>query len=141
MSTAKVRLWGFVGAVVLSIPLIAADQKPSYSGDVAALREYVDIRFDAQQKAVDKAEAAADKRFESVNEFRKQLGDQSNTFLTRAEYDQAHKALDDKSTGLSKNLQGQVTDLTTRIAAIEGHSASSTSTWGYIIGVIGLGAT
>ena len=39
----------------------------------------------AAEKAVTKAELAAEKRFESVNEFRNQLKDQTGTFITRNE--------------------------------------------------------
>ncbi len=53
-------------------------------------------RFDAQEKAVaaalaaakeavTKAEVAAEKRFDSVNEFRNTLKDQTGTFVTRNE--------------------------------------------------------
>ncbi len=53
-------------------------------------------RFDAQEKAVAaalaaakeavvKAETAAEKRFDSVNEFRNTLKDQAGTFITRGE--------------------------------------------------------
>lgn len=56
-------------------------------------------RFDAQEKAVaaalqaakeavTKAEIAAEKRFDSVNEFRAQLSDQANTFMPRLEAEQ-----------------------------------------------------
>lgn len=47
-----------------------------------------------------KAETATEKRFESVNEFRAQLADQSNTLMPRAEFTVQHKALDDKVSGL-----------------------------------------
>jgi hypothetical protein len=87
-------------------------------GEQISLRNYVDGRFEAQDKAVaaalaaaekavtaalsaadravSKAEIAADKRFESVNEFRQTLSDQTRTFVPRAEYEQAHKSLSDK---------------------------------------------
>src|SRR6185295_19908076 len=77
------------------------------SSDDIRLREYVDVRFEAQEKAVAaalaaqekavnaaltaadravaKAETAAEKRFESVNEFRAQLADQARNFLTTQE--------------------------------------------------------
>ena len=39
----------------------------------------------AAEKAVSKAEIAAEKRFDAVNEFRGQLKDQAATFVTRTE--------------------------------------------------------
>lgn len=56
-------------------------------------------RFNAQEKsvtaaltaakdAVDKAQESAEKRFDSVNEFRAQLSDQATTFMPRSEAEQ-----------------------------------------------------
>lgn len=53
-------------------------------------------RFDAQEKAVAKAETAAEKRLDSVNEFRAQLSDQAQTFMPRNEAAILIRALDDK---------------------------------------------
>lgn len=75
-------------------------------------------RFDAQsqalaaallaaEKAVDKANTANEKRFESVNEFRQALTDQTSTFPSRVELN----ALSDR-----------VTDLATRLDRTEGRS-------------------
>src|SRR6186713_1573425 len=87
------------------------------------LREYVDVRFDAQDKAVlsalsaqgkavdaalaaadravAKAEAAAEKRFESQNEFRGTLTDQARTFMPRTEAEQSTGAINDKLNALT----------------------------------------
>jgi hypothetical protein len=70
-----------------------------------SLREYVDIRFEAQEKAVNaalaaaeravtKAEIASEKRFDSVNEFRAALGDSSRLLMPRSEAEQRMAALD-----------------------------------------------
>lgn len=52
--------------------------------------------LDAQKEAVIKAETANEKRFESVNEFRAQLGDQATRLLSRAEADVRFTSLADK---------------------------------------------
>lgn len=57
------------------------------------LRSHMDERHRHEQKAVAKAEQAADQRFESMNEFRGQLSDQATTFLTREEYNAKHETL------------------------------------------------
>jgi hypothetical protein len=54
-------------------------------------KEALTAALAAQQKAVDKAEIATAARFESVNEFRGQLGDQARTLLPRAEYEVQHQ--------------------------------------------------
>lgn len=75
--------------------------------ELISLREYCDIRFDAQEKqmaaalaaqaaAVSKAEVSTDKRFEAVNEFRASLNDQTRTLVPRAEHEQAVRGLAEK---------------------------------------------
>src|ERR1700686_742943 len=98
-----------------------ADELPHIS-----LREYVDRRFDDQDKAVQtaltsaekavqaalaaakeavtKAEIANDKRFESVNEFRGQLADQTATLMPRTEFNVQHKTLEDKISTLTDRM-------------------------------------
>jgi hypothetical protein len=127
-----------LGAIALSLPLIAGDvQRPISVNDIITLREYVDVRFSAQEKAVEaalaaadraniKAENAADKRFEAVNEFRKTLSDETATFVTRSEYMSTHKALEEK-----------VTDLMSRVSAAENRGAGSSQTWSYVLGALG----
>lgn len=74
---------------------------------VDSLKEHLDDKIDdlaarlleraeAQDKAIQKSEAAAEKRFESVNEFRGQLADQVKTFMTRETYEVGHAALESK---------------------------------------------
>lgn len=46
------------------------------------------LALEATEKAIGKAEAANEKRFESVNEFRGQLADQTRTFMPRIEVQQ-----------------------------------------------------
>lgn len=95
-----------------------------------------DNRFNAQEKAtvaalassekaIDKAEMANEKRFESVNEFRKTLADQTSTFITRTEAEAA--------TG--RNAE-RITDLTTRIDKSEGKGAGLNAGWIYALGAL-----
>ncbi len=84
-------------------------------------------RFDAQaqaikdallaaEKAVSKAETATEKRFDSVNEFRKALTDQTSTFVSRIEFDSLKERLD----------------------RAEGRAGGYSSLWGYIAAAGGL---
>lgn len=71
-----------------------------------------DQRFQAQQKALEKSDAATEKRFESVNEFRNQLRDQNLTFIARSEalslIDSNSKRIDTLSKAISdKEANGQ----------------------------------
>lgn len=72
---------------------------------VDTLKAHHDQRFADQDKAVTaalqaakeattKAERAAERRFESVNEFRQQLSDQAAHFMPRAEAEQRIKTLE-----------------------------------------------
>lgn len=85
------------------------------SADIISLREYVDVRFEAQeravnaallaaQKAVEKAETAAEKRFESVNEFRATLSDQARLLMPRAEAEANQKAIELRLDEITRKL-------------------------------------
>ncbi len=64
-----------------------------YAAEAAAIREAVNIAASAATKAVEKAEAATERRFESVNEFRSTLTDQTATFISRMEHHAQVEAL------------------------------------------------
>jgi hypothetical protein len=62
------------------------------------LREYIDMRFEemdkrftnrfeAQETAIGKAEAALSERLNTMNEFRATISDQAKHFITRPEHD------------------------------------------------------
>lgn len=90
------------------------------------LKEYVEQRFIAAEKAIQIANEASEKRFDAVNEFRGQLGDQVRTFLPRAEYDARHET-----------LENRVSELTNRINRSEGQDRGSEITMGKIYAAIG----
>jgi len=87
----------------------------------------------AADRAVAKAEASTEKRFESVNEFRKTLSDQASTFMLRGEADAKIQALTDKLGAIE-----------TRIDKSEGSQGGKRegltdlgNVLGYIIGAVG----
>jgi ElaB/YqjD/DUF883 family membrane-anchored ribosome-binding protein len=53
--------------------------------DGVSLRDYIDLRFNEAQRAIDKAEAMMSARLATMNEFRDQLKDQAGRFTTRDE--------------------------------------------------------
>src|SRR5688572_26741026 len=63
----------------------------------------------AAKEAVNKAELAAEKRFESVNEFRAQTKDLQSSYMPRAEFDIAMKNVEEKIRG--KNFMVAVTSV------------------------------
>lgn len=60
---------------------------------VETARREADAQSHAQATAIAKSEAATEKRFTGINEFRAQLSDQAATFITRHEYETAHRAV------------------------------------------------
>jgi hypothetical protein len=61
--------------------------KEHFEARLNAQRTAMEAAFAASEKAILKAEAAAERRFESVNEFRGQLTDQTRTFLPRETFE------------------------------------------------------
>lgn len=64
---------------------------------IQSLSNRVDAAAVASEKALEKATSATEKRFDSVNEFRAVLSDQTSTLLPRSEYDARHQALTDRT--------------------------------------------
>ena len=87
----------------------------------AAQRETL-IQHEASEKAIAKAEAANEKRFGSVNEFRVQLADQATLFLPR-------EVFDAQFADLNKRVGANTDNINTTI----GKSAGVSSTVGYFI--------
>jgi hypothetical protein len=87
----------------------------------------VSAAFAAAKEAVAKAELAAEKRLDSVNEFRAQLSDQTATFIPRAEAEQRFVTTNDK-----------ISELAARQDRNEGKSTGISTLWGVIVGAIGL---
>lgn len=80
----------------------------------------------AATEAVRKAEAAVEKRFDSVNEFRAQLGDQARTFVPRSEFD---VRLDPIIERISK--------LENRSIGLDGRKTGLGEGWGWAVGIAG----
>lgn len=135
------------------------------------LEKSVDARFkgveattksalDAADRAVSKAEAATEKRFEGVNEFRATLSDQASKFIIRSEFDLVVDRLEQDIKNLvltrgemvpakaydaaHKDLQKQVEDLKLSRALLEGKASqesvqqvSNRAQLGILFGAIG----
>ena len=84
-------------------------------------------RYASMELAVNKAETATEKRFEGVNEFRAQLGDQSRTLMPRIETEV-----------LMKNMNDKIEALTTKVEKQENMKAGGSSMIAYIVAGISL---
>lgn len=80
-----------------------------------SLREYVDMRFEAQEKmvhaaldaadkAVSKAETASEKRFDGVNEFRAALSDSARLLMPRIEFERIINTIEERLNNLIKRV-------------------------------------
>lgn len=74
-----------------------------HEADIEQVRRETAQALANADKAVSKAEAQAEKRFEAQNEFRGQLADQTKTFITRDTYEAHHEALSGR-VGVLENL-------------------------------------
>lgn len=95
----------------------------TYRALIDSQAEKVALALASSDKAVGKAEIATEKRFESVNEFRQTLSDQTSTFPSRVEL---------------QALAERVSDLSTRMDRSEGRSGGLASGWSIFLAVAGL---
>lgn len=120
--------------------------------DLGAIRAVLDERdrryserFDAQEKAVAaalaaakeavlKAEQASEKRFDGVNEFRATLSDQAATFMPRKEA-QAESAMLREKIDTTNTL---LSALSGRVDTLIGARTGATDMWGWIVGAVGV---
>jgi soluble cytochrome b562 len=72
-----------------------------------SMNQKIDAALASSEKAISKAESATEERFKGVNEFRAALSDQTQTFLSRMEYQTGHQALIDKIESVEKRLAAQ----------------------------------
>jgi hypothetical protein len=137
-SAPVIALLCFLAGTGSSEYAIGTESTRQPSSNDLTLREYVDVRFDAQEKAVSaalaaakeavtKAESASEKRFESINEFRGTLSDQARTLMPRAEAEAQFKVLNEKLEAINA-----------RLSARENQSQGLAAGWGYVVGFVGV---
>jgi hypothetical protein len=94
----------------------------TYKDGLIQQKELTQLRFDASQQAILKAEVATDKRFESVNQFRDQLVVQAGSFATKEalegwvrESRAAHESLGLEIAKSADTLNKQLSDYISRV--------------------------
>jgi len=65
------------------------------SHEFVTLKDYIDTRLSAMDRATEQAYRTMESRLEGMNEFRNTLRDQAGQFVTRTEYKIAHDRLMD----------------------------------------------
>lgn len=81
----------------------------------------------AAEKAVSKAETAAEKRFEGLNEFRQTLSDQANLFITRSE-----------AMSIIERNTADIGEIKDRINTMQGRGSGLNAGWSYLAGAAAL---
>jgi anion-transporting ArsA/GET3 family ATPase len=76
------------------------------SSRIDGLKENVTTAMNAADKAVSKAETAAEKRFDSVNEFRNAMKDQQSTFADKTQTDFRLIAIEKRLENMSGTSRG-----------------------------------
>lgn len=84
---------------------------------VEASRREGDLRAEASEKAILKAEAAAERRFESINEFREQLRDQTSEFIPR-----------EVANSQNREVSNRINEMTARIDKMTGFDEGTDKT-------------
>jgi len=102
-----------------------ATQTKALDAAFKAAEQAVAVALANAEKATAKAELAAERRFESVNEFRKALTDQTATFIPRGEYDAANAAVADRVNANADRVAALELRLTSRLDRGEGSEAGA----------------
>ncbi len=76
----------------------------TFNSKLDAIEKETKTAFASSERAIAKAELAADKRFESINELRKMAEDNTRLYMPRSEYEQAHSNLSVRMDGLKERL-------------------------------------
>jgi hypothetical protein len=100
-------------------------QTTALTAAFAAAERAVQTALLAAKEATNKAELAADKRFDAVNEFRAQLTDQAATFMPRKEADVVLSSLSER-----------VSALTSRIDRSQGKSSGLDKAWALLVAAV-----
>lgn len=89
--------------------------------------EKVALALASSDKAVDKAQVATERRFDSVNEFRTALNDMATKQIPRIEAEQR-----------LNEVSKRVDELRDSMHRVAGKSAGLQAGWGYLVGLVGI---
>lgn len=101
------------------------DTKTAVDAALVAVDKTNSAALAAQKEAVTKAEVAAEKRFESVNEFRSTLSDQQRNLMPRVEVDI-----------LTKSIIDRVDKIENKQIANDSKGTGISQGWGWAVAVV-----
>lgn len=99
-------------------------------------RTAIEAALSAADRAVSKAEQAAEKRFEGLNELRKVVSDVVGTLITRAECETRISALSEKTDAAIQGLTKELNAALGRLDKSEGQSGGKAQSWGILVGAV-----
>lgn len=101
---------------------------------IKSLEERILASSKADQTAITKAEESINLRLASMNEFRSQMKDQQSTYLTKSQFEQFEKSIDERI----DRMNSRVTELETYKAVVAGKASVPANLLSIILGVIAL---
>ena len=107
-------------ARVKAVEQLAIEREDRNKERFTAMKTAVDAALAASDRAVSKAELSTEKRFESVNEFRSALQDQTAHQITRVEYNSQQQNMSDKMVALDRYIMELRADLSKVMARSAG---------------------
>ena len=111
------------------------------------LKEMLNERFESQQsmvqnallsaeKAVVKAESASEKRFDAVNEFRQQLGDQAASFASRNEVEIKIKSIVERIEQETQRTTERLAEINKRLDQTQGKAGGVSAAILYVFLIV-----
>src|SRR5512142_1452367 len=94
LEPSSVALRDYLEQKIGALQILVNERDARYASQFVAAEKAVNTALASAQEAVRKAETSTEKRFDSVNEFRSALSDQTKSFLPRSEYDSRHTDLE-----------------------------------------------
>jgi len=110
------------------------EEKQQHSGEYVTLRDYIDARMTAADRAVLIALAAMDKRMDAANELRGALKDLADSAVTKSKYDDDVKRIQEDI----RSLRESRAELSGKASQDSLNKTNGTAIAGFIIGALGL---
>ena len=104
--------------------------------DVVSLKEHLEVRITALEKATQVAKTEMDRRLEGMNEFRSQLDKQTRTFVDKEYFNHCNESLDRRIKDLEVHkgkMEGKADQSSLQTTTVLAIAALALSTFGLIV--------
>lgn len=117
--------------------LVESKERALYAA-IQSVKEAADFALQAAERATLKSDAATEKRFDGVNEFRAALGDQQRTLMPRSEVDVIFRGLTKQLEDQNTLIAAQNVRLVAISAEVSGKKEGLQNGWGFAVGAVGI---